>query len=64
MASKSSNASHPTALFERAGAEGAEEEEPGGEMVETEEEAVEEEPVEGGESELRGLPRSLALADE
>ncbi|MGE5281991.1 MAG: hypothetical protein ACM3N0_06675 [Chloroflexota bacterium] len=49
VASKSSNASHPTALFERAGAEGAEEEEPGGEMVETEEEAVEEEPVEGGE---------------
>lgn len=54
VASKSSNSSHPTALFERAGAQGSEaayEEEPGGEMVESEEEAVEEEPL-GAEEEV------------
>jgi hypothetical protein len=44
VASKSSNASHPTALFERAGTQGSEaayEEEPGGEVVESEEEPME-----------------------
>ena len=57
VASKGSSPSQPTALFERAGAETANEEEPGGEMVETEEEAVEEEPVEaeGGVS-TAGFP--------
>lgn len=57
VASKGSSPSQPTALFERAGAETANEEEPGGEMVETEEEAVEEEPVEAeGEVSTAGFP--------
>jgi hypothetical protein len=55
VASRSSNASHPTALFERAGSEAANEEEPGGEIVGTEEEALEEEPVEG-EVSAAGFP--------
>jgi hypothetical protein len=56
VASKSSNASHPTALFERAGAEAADEEEPGGEMVEAEEEPVEEAVETEGEVSSTGFP--------